>query len=204
MFTGIIGNLIQRLTSAGMPDAQAQILGQLGNCTQPLDHRGQVTIDKSPTNAPSRPAATITTSNVGDHYSTLRVSNWNSTLNTATSPPTVSGGLTQIIDGGLYVDFIIGPGGTYVNLSNITSRTALTGASIDASGDLVFTRESLQVLSYTAMSNLTLTTVAVDVLYDTDYDVVSDSFTQDSKPLRVFKVGNATDGTVVFTTELCS
>lgn len=113
MFTNQVSSIVQKLIAAGMPTAQAQILAELGNCSGPLDHRAPATIDSTPSQkrqslggAPDWEVGAITNSNAP--YATLQVSNWDSTLNNNI----VEGGLTMIVNGGLYADFIIGRDGS--------------------------------------------------------------------------------------------
>jgi hypothetical protein len=121
MFTNQVSSLVQKLIAAGMPTEQANVVAELGNCAGPLDHRAPVAIDstpsqkrQSPDGAPDWGIEGITPTNAP--YATFQVSNWDSTLN----GDTVEGGLTMIVNGGLYADFIIGPDGSGSTIGAIT------------------------------------------------------------------------------------
>ncbi len=111
MYTNQIANIVQRLIASGMPTETAQVIAEFGNCSAPLDHRAPVTVDATPPAAPDRDVEEITPANLSDWYYTARFSNWESNV----VNNIVEGGLTVMINGTLYVDHIVGPGGEVIS-----------------------------------------------------------------------------------------
>lgn len=210
MFTNQISSIVQKLMAAGMPTEQANVFAELGNCSGPLDHRAPVTIDstpsqkrQSPDGAPSVIADTITAQNVTNHYWTERVSNWDSRVVETGGQTIVEGGYTQIINGTLYVDYIVGPEGTYVSMANVVEQEVLTGASIDSEGNLVFTRKTVKVLDSVALADLTLTGTNVTLVEDVDW-AAPDLNQRKRTSIKVLHAGTQGDYENVDTAVACS
>lgn len=213
MYTNQVSNFVQRLLSAGMPEAQAQIIAEFGNCSGPLDHRAPVSISNTPSqNRGSLGGAapwdvdTITAGGTAP-YSTLRVSNWDSQL--SDDRDTVTGGLTQIINGGLYVDFIVGPpGGEPIDTSQIVTVTVLSNIRYDtASHKWQKKTRDIKVLESSAESDwidVHTAELLAKVVREATYDVdVTDTFVNHhTENVYVLEAGDTgTDN--VFDTEPC-
>lgn len=201
MFTNQIANIVQRLLAAGMPTEEAQVIAEFGNCSGPLDHRAPVTIDKTP-NAPSKIAESLTPTNLGDYYSTLRVSNWDSRVTVNEGDTIVEGGYTQIINGTLYVDYIVGPNGTYVNMSEVTTEDVFVDMEINADGDLEITRKRITVLKSEPLSNLIVSGETVGLVEDVDW-TAPELRERKYSGMKVLKAGTLGDYGTVDEAEPC-
>lgn len=88
----------------------------------------------TPDGAPDQFGDTITNQTVEDYFATARFSNWNSRVVINEGDTIVEGGYTVIINGTLYVDYIVGPNGTSCDCGLITEKTFLTDVRIFQDG----------------------------------------------------------------------
>lgn len=205
MFTLQSSQFSGQLVDAGFTPQQANLLlSILGNCAAELQHRGNMSLEADPRINPATfnwtTGDSITNENVSQYYSTLRVSNYNSTYNTTNN--TVEGGLTVIINGGLYVDYIIGPNGSQLPTGEVTTETVITDIEIDSNGDLELTKKTITVLKSVDAGTSLVTTASADLVTDVDW-TAPELRERKRTTIKVFHAGTLAAYNNVDTAEAC-